>query len=127
MNSCLYVANEILSTQCSCILTLIYKCTTCLMAHVHKYLLMIMIAVGKSIAAYKGLKCLDYLTEYVWKVKERRKIHGQPQTCSHTIYAWTLTGVCQAVMYFLLAISSVCIHRILEYHLGIRTYTLFQN
>ena len=29
---------------------------------------------------------------------------GQPQTCSHMIYTQTLTGVCQVVRYFLLAI-----------------------
>jgi len=34
----------------------------------------------------------------------------QPQTCSHPIYAQTLTGVHQAVRYFLLAIFHVSIY-----------------
>jgi len=51
----------------------------------------------------------------VWfeKLVERRKksMTGprQPRTCSHPIYVQTLTGVHQAVRYFLLAIFHVSI------------------
>jgi len=37
------------------------------------------------------------------KLQTGEKIHdapGQPQTCSHPIYARTLTGVCQAIRIF---------------------------
>ena len=52
------------------------------------------------------------LRQYVWKVADRKKIHDaprQPRTCSHPIYARTITGVCQAISSLLF--SCIYIHR----------------
>ena len=62
------------------------------------------------------------LGQYVWKVADRRKNPWQPRTCSHPIYAQTLTGVCQAIRIFSPCLRFVVKQKLLAWYLKFGTY-----